>query len=112
MDILKENFLKRPLTKEEGSLTKDGATLSEILCTVLTRVYLPNIEPSDAIQRLEEFKSAAQHNTIHFKQNSLLVTASIGATTQGKNKLEEMLAKADELLYNAKNLGRNFNPQN
>ena len=41
-DILKENFLKRPLNQTERSLTKDFATLSEILCTVLTHVLLPN----------------------------------------------------------------------
>jgi len=71
-------------------------------------VYLPNIEPAVAVKRLDEFRLAISNKTIKFKQNSLKVTASIGATTQGKSNLGAMLAKADVLLYQAKTEGRNL----
>ena len=70
-------------------------------------VYLPNIEPLDAIRRLEAAREAIQNKSIKFKHNSLTLTASIGATARIADNLEAMLAKADELLYQAKKSGRN-----
>lgn len=70
-------------------------------------VYLPDIEPLEAYERLEQLRESIQNRNIKFQQQVLKVTASIGVTAICRKNLEAMLATADSLLYQAKSNGRN-----
>lgn len=58
-------------------------------------------------QFLEELRVAIQSFTIAYGHHKISVTASIGATTARNVPFEEMVKAADDLLYQAKNSGRN-----
>ncbi|MFC3095314.1 diguanylate cyclase [Alteromonas sediminis] len=70
-------------------------------------VYLPDIAVDDAIATMQSLcqKVAALH--IDFNNTVLRVTTSIGLTVAYNSNIEAMLSKADAMLYEAKNGGRN-----
>ncbi|MDD2707482.1 MAG: diguanylate cyclase [Verrucomicrobiae bacterium] len=57
--------------------------------------------------RLETFRRDLEKSLIHHHQKKLSCTISIGLSTQPQKTLDQLLRKADILLYQAKHEGRN-----
>jgi diguanylate cyclase (GGDEF)-like protein len=63
----------------------------------------------DAIEVAERIRAMIDDMEIQFSENTFRSTVSIGltTTTDGEISVEEIIKKADQALYNAKNSGRN-----
>lgn len=61
----------------------------------------------DSFDHINQFRLAVANQTIQVKQEALRYTCSIGVTTILGRDLDEMLAQADNYLYQAKYAGRN-----
>jgi len=59
------------------------------------------------VHHFETVRRKIEELTIETDQNKIKVTVSIGVATSLKDSLDEMVQKADELLYQAKGKGRN-----
>ena len=72
-------------------------------------VLAVNMGNEDAKSTFEELRQTIADTIITFnnKEDSLQVSVSIGVCTAAEERLEDMVKKADELLYLAKNSGRN-----
>ena len=70
-------------------------------------VYLPDLPSEAAIERIEALRQHIASKPVNFKDQMLPVTASIGLTTASSTNVNEMLTRADKLLYQAKTGGRN-----
>jgi diguanylate cyclase (GGDEF)-like protein len=69
---------------------------------------LPNVEAQEAIAIFEGLRRKIEQDTIVLSDNTALkVTTSIGVCTTLEQNLEMALSKADKLLYEAKQSGRN-----
>ncbi|MEA1913771.1 MAG: diguanylate cyclase [Campylobacterota bacterium] len=89
------------LNINEGSLI--ARLGGEEFCVVLNGYTLEEVN-----SKLEMIRKAFEENIIEITQRlSLKYTVSIGATMQLVGSFDEMMKKADENLYEAKNSGRN-----
>jgi diguanylate cyclase (GGDEF)-like protein len=70
-------------------------------------VYLPDLPSEAAIERIEALRQHIASKPVNFLDQMLPVTASIGLTTASSTNVNEMLTRADKLLYQAKTGGRN-----
>ena len=71
-------------------------------------VLLPDTDLQQAKKIADRVRMAIADATIHHDELSFQVTVSIGITsTQQEEKLEDLIGKADQALYRAKELGRN-----
>ncbi len=72
-------------------------------------VLAVNMGNKDAESIFQELRQTIADTIITFnnKEDSLQVSVSIGVCTTAEERLEDMVKKADELLYLAKNNGRN-----
>jgi diguanylate cyclase (GGDEF)-like protein len=69
-------------------------------------VVLPDASPSDAVQVAERVRKEVANLT--FAQKDLKITISLGvASCDGKGSVPELLERADQALYDAKDSGRN-----
>lgn len=69
---------------------------------------LPNVSEDEASNIFEDLRRKIEQDSIDLSDNiSLKVTASIGVCTSLEESLETALSKADKMLYQAKNSGRN-----
>jgi diguanylate cyclase (GGDEF)-like protein/PAS domain S-box-containing protein len=106
-----------------------GHTVGDEILKVVTKTIGNNIRPSDVVGRFggEEFIVIAKRielNTLkvlcerirvlcknsyyNFKKKKLSVTISIGATLyNGSETINELIARADKLMYKSKDTGRN-----
>lgn len=95
--ILKEEF-------PDATLTRFGG---EEFCVVLSPPDNTSPSPHDRFEafrkRVEQSPVEASHNAI----STITFTISIGLLTKPCNTLEDTISKADDLLYAAKNKGRN-----
>ena len=62
---------------------------------------------SHNFDHINAFRLAVAKQTLQVKQHSIRFTCSIGVTRVVGKNLDEMIARADKHLYNAKNSGRN-----
>ncbi|MBC3766547.1 GGDEF domain-containing response regulator [Neptunicella marina] len=70
-------------------------------------VYLPQITIEQAKDLIEQFRMQVESLSIPFAGNQLSCTISIGLTDQFNGSVTDMLSRADALLYQAKEAGRN-----
>lgn len=69
---------------------------------------LPNTNSNDAFKLAEKIRKQVEHETIHYKNNSINVTLSIGVNQVNPEvSVDQAINDADHLLYLAKNRGRN-----
>lgn len=66
-----------------------------------------NMSPDHRANHFETVRRKIEELTVESRQNKIKVTVSIGVATALKDSLDEMVQKADELLYQAKESGRN-----
>lgn len=71
-------------------------------------VMAPNLSRTDMVRLLERIRQAVEDSEITVGEKKLKVTVSIGACTELLESLEEMIKKADKMLYAAKEQGRNL----
>ena len=71
-------------------------------------VVLPSCSPHNGVQRAEEFRRAIATRPVPTALGPLAVTCSIGvASYDDAMPPEDLIHRADEALYRAKNMGRN-----
>ena len=72
-------------------------------------VFLSNTELNAATTLAEQIREAIERHDFHYKDNIIRITASFGITqhSQSDSNVNELLAKADYALYEAKKQGRN-----
>lgn len=70
---------------------------------------LPHTSLEEASQTAERLRSAIAENSVAYEGGEVTITVSIGISVIGENdtSYEEVLKRADDALYEAKNLGRN-----
>ncbi len=96
--------------KQIGALLKERFRRSDIVARYGGEefcVLAPQLDPAQAFELFDEFRYELSMQKIEVLGHSLTVTGSIGVTTVLCDTLDEMISKADELLYNAKQSGRN-----
>ncbi len=70
-------------------------------------VFFDNATAKEALLRAEKFRQHIANVPVRHNGNEINVTASIGITTTQTKTISSMLSKADALLYEAKQGGRN-----
>ncbi|MEP0174231.1 MAG: diguanylate cyclase [Paraglaciecola sp.] len=70
-------------------------------------VYFTNIPKDEVSEIIEKFRLAMSNKKLTFEKQTLSCTVSIGLTHSNSAGIKGMIRKADELLYTAKNSGRN-----
>ncbi|HEY8097658.1 MAG TPA: diguanylate cyclase [Methylobacter sp.] len=70
-------------------------------------ILAPQLEPGQAFELFDEFRYELAMQKIVVMGHSIPITVSIGVTTELCDSLDEMISQADELLYSAKQAGRN-----
>jgi diguanylate cyclase (GGDEF)-like protein len=70
-------------------------------------VFLPNVSPKKAYQKLEKFRLSIATTPILYQDCAIDTSVSIGLTLVPEHQIEAMIAEADRLLYLAKKGGRN-----
>ncbi len=96
--------------KHIGALLKERFRLSDIVARYGGEefcIVAPQLEPEQAFELFDEFRYALAMQTIEVEGESLTITVSIGVTTVLCDSLDEMISHADDLLYRAKQAGRN-----
>jgi diguanylate cyclase (GGDEF)-like protein len=72
-------------------------------------LVISNTNLEDAILKAEKLKKKIEENELVIDGNTLKITASFGVSdNQNCSNIDEMLQKADNLLYTAKESGRNL----
>ncbi len=96
--ILKDNF------RIEDVIMRYGG--EEFLCT------LNNTDIEPACQKIEDVRKKVSETTFNFRNIEIKITISAGISSfseQNRSEtIEELIKKADERLYRAKNSGRNY----
>jgi diguanylate cyclase (GGDEF)-like protein len=96
--------------KHIGALLKDRFRRSDIVARYGGEefcILAPQLDPNQAFELFDEFRHELASQIIKVQDHSLTITVSIGVTTVLCDTLDEMIAKADDLLYSAKQSGRN-----
>jgi diguanylate cyclase (GGDEF)-like protein len=93
------NIIKRNLRKSDYVFRIGG---EEFL------ILLPNTELKDGVEIVERIRKDLEENPLHYDGKEIKITASFGLAEVDKEKyINEIIKKADEKLYKAKELGRN-----
>ncbi|ACD67079.1 MAG TPA: sensor domain-containing diguanylate cyclase [Sulfurihydrogenibium sp.] len=93
------NIIKRNLRKSDYVFRIGG---EEFL------ILLPNTELKDAVEIVERIRKDLEENSLHYDGKEIKITASFGLAEVDKEKyINEIIKKADEKLYKAKESGRN-----
>ena len=72
-------------------------------------VILPETRPADAEGRLNKLRSAIESIPFHFKEERIAVTVSCGVVAiKAGESAESVFGRADKMLYQAKQEGRNL----
>ena len=71
-------------------------------------VHFGEMPLSDAVEMLEDFRMAFSETTVVSGEHSIQCTMSIGVTNGSYEQLDSLINTADELLYQAKEDGRNM----
>jgi diguanylate cyclase (GGDEF)-like protein len=93
------NIIKRNLRKSDYVFRIGG---EEFL------ILLPNTELKDVVEIVERIRKDLEENPLYFDGKEIKITASFGLAEVDKEKyINEIIKKADEKLYKAKESGRN-----
>jgi diguanylate cyclase (GGDEF)-like protein len=72
-------------------------------------LLLPGMDTLDAARAADDLRHSLEQMRVHYDGRMIQITASAGVTVmQPGDSLEEMLKRADDLLYRAKSEGRNL----
>ncbi len=96
--------------KRIGALLKERFRRSDIVARYGGEefcILAPQLEPEQAFELFDEFRYELSMQKIEVEGESLTITVSIGVTTVLCDSLDEMISQADDLLYRAKQSGRN-----
>ncbi|MBF0540073.1 MAG: diguanylate cyclase [Nitrospirae bacterium] len=96
--------------KKVSNLLKDAFRKSDIVARIGGEefcVLAVNIKEDSITQTFERLRNKIETNEITFGKERFHITISIGVTMILSDSLEHMMRLADELLYKAKNSGRN-----
>lgn len=92
-DILKSRF------REDDLVSRFGG---EEFCVVCVNMQVDNIE-----KIFNEIRASIEDAVINFQGQEIKVTISIGVCATLRHSLDKMITCADDMLYEAKNQGRN-----
>jgi len=100
----------------DAMLVHMGEMLNESFSRFLTArlggeefcVMLPGLTQDQAYTLMDQFRIHFEDSGIYVGDEYLQATVSIGVTSVLSDNLDEMINNADELLYRAKEVGRNF----
>jgi diguanylate cyclase (GGDEF)-like protein len=92
------NELEKQLRKSDTVARFGG----EEFCVLLT-----GSDPVDSLAVMERIRAAVEEIEIKSDDNSFSFTVSIGMTVQPNKTLDDMIKVSDDLLYRAKNAGKN-----
>ena len=71
-------------------------------------LLITNLDEQEAYKLMERIRENMENNIIHYEENEINITCSIGlAKFEESDTLETSVKKADEALYTAKHSGRN-----
>lgn len=70
-------------------------------------VYFSNVEQQEIITVLEAFRITLSERSYQFEQHTFKCSVSIGVSHKSKDGINGLIRAADQLLYQAKNNGRN-----
>ncbi len=70
-------------------------------------VFMAEISPGHAVERMNNFIARLAQTPIKLGKQTINITVSVGLTTKTSHHIEDLLSKADKLLYRAKAQGRN-----
>jgi diguanylate cyclase (GGDEF)-like protein len=70
-------------------------------------VIMPNTNEKQAEEAAERLRQAVESADLHYKDQKLNVTVSIGVASHKTESADDFITKADQPLYAAKDLGRN-----
>lgn len=96
--------------KHIGALLKERFRSSDIVARYGGEefcILTPQLEPKQAFELFDEIRIAVAMLSIEIEEQFLSITVSIGVTTTLSDSLDEMISRADNLLYHAKQAGRN-----
>lgn len=96
--------------KHIGTLLKERFRRSDIVARYGGEefcILAPQLELEQAFELFDEFRYALAMQTVEALKFPLTITVSIGVTTVLCDSLDEMISQADDLLYSAKQAGRN-----
>ncbi len=96
--------------KQIGTLLKERFRCSDIVARYGGEefcILAPQLESEQAFELFDEFRYALAMKVLEAQGHKLAITVSIGVTTVLCDSLDEMIAQADDLLYSAKQAGRN-----
>lgn len=96
--------------KQVGKLLRERFRSSDVVsrfggeefCVIAT-----NLTPEAAFELFDAFRKSLAEQVIDIGGQHVAVTVSIGMTTTVNNSVDTMISAADQLLYRAKNEGRN-----
>jgi diguanylate cyclase (GGDEF)-like protein len=100
----------------DAMLVNMGDLLTESFSRFLTArlggeefcVMLPGLTQAQAYTLMDQFRIKFEDEGVYVGDEFLQATVSVGVTSVLGNTLDEMINTADELLYRAKEVGRNF----
>ncbi len=96
--------------KQIGALLKERFRSSDIVARYGGEefcVLAPQLDSKQAFELFDGFRSALAMQTIEVHGHPLAITVSIGIATVLCDSLDAMISQADDLLYSAKQAGRN-----
>lgn len=70
-------------------------------------VFISGEDPQIALDMFESFRKDVEQHSMHFEEQEISFTVSIGMTAKFEGNVEDMIRLADENLYKAKGNGRN-----
>jgi diguanylate cyclase (GGDEF)-like protein len=97
--LIRSAVLLRSVLKDAEVISRFGG---EEFCVLMSCE-----QPDGVRERFEDLRKAFEAEIIHFNTHNIRFTISIGVCIASKSSLEEMIKSADDLLYQAKNAGRN-----
>ncbi len=92
-EVLKSRFRKSDLVCRLGG---------EEFCAVIT-----NSSKEAALTVVEDIRQTVEQEVVNFGDEAIRITVSAGLTDENLESLDDMVGKADKLLYQAKESGRN-----
>lgn len=97
--LIRSAVILRSILKDAEVVSRFGG---EEFCVLMPCDHADSIR-----DRFEELRKAFEAEIVHFGSHNIRMTISIGVCIAYKRSLEEMIKCADDLLYQAKNAGRN-----
>lgn len=96
--------------KRMGKLLKDRFRTSDVISRFGGEefcVIAANLEPDTAVKLFDDFRASLEKEVFEIEGEDISFTISIGVCTEVLDSVDAMISAADQLLYKAKEGGRN-----